>query len=71
MTGLVLVVLGGGGVAIAATTGGPSPRHALLLSRPRPVTSPGPGGGSILHIDVTTNETSAGGPTYTWEQAVY
>jgi hypothetical protein len=71
VTGLALVVLGGGGVAIAATTGGPSPRHAPLLSRPRPVTSPGPGGGSILHIDVTTHETTAGGRTYTWEQAVY
>jgi hypothetical protein len=70
VTGLVLVVLGSGGMAIA-TTGGLPPRHAPLLSRPRPVTSPGPGGGSILHIDVTTNETTAGGPTYTWEQAVY
>lgn len=71
VTGLVLVVLGGGGVAIAAGTGGPSPRHAPLISRPHPLIAPGPGRGWILHIDVTTTETTAGGHTYNWEQVVY
>lgn len=71
VTGLTIVALGAGGVVVAATTGTPSARHVPLLSRPLPLASLAPGGGSILHIDVTTTETSTGHPTYVWEQDTY
>jgi hypothetical protein len=69
VTGLVITVLGAAG--IAATTISASQRHAPPLSRPLKVPSPRPGGGSILHIDETTTQITAGHPTYIWRQERY
>jgi hypothetical protein len=69
ITGLVIAV--GGGVTIAATTRSAVPRDTPLLGRASELQSRTTGGGSILHIDVTTTETAPGHPTYTWRQEMY
>jgi hypothetical protein len=69
VTGLAIAVLGGAG--IAATTRSAVPRPAPLHPRPRPLLSPGLGGGEILHIDQTTTQITRGHPTYTWRQEMY
>jgi hypothetical protein len=69
VTGLVITVLGG--LGIAATTRSALPRHASLLSRPLKLPSLRPSGGSILHIDETTIQTTRGHATYTWRQEMY
>jgi hypothetical protein len=69
VTGLVLAVLGGG--AIVATTGSLARQHAPQLARAAHRPSADRGGGRLLHIDVTSTETTTGHPTYVWEQDLY
>ena len=69
VTGLVFAVLGA--VAIVATTGSLASQHAPQLARPVHRPAVGRGGGPILHIDVTSTQTTTGHPTYVWEQDLY